>query len=130
AITPWLSIKQELGFSIDEAKLGRLKLLAGTIEKKIAETGMVTLNSDFQAMIKTQQNYLLQPTAENLKKFNRAMASFENMSNVYAMLDLYEKEIGEFKKTFVRVSELSQQLNDAEYKLLNTEEAMKSLISD
>ena len=130
AITPWLSIKQELGFSIDEGKLGRLKLLAGTIEKKIAETGMVTLNSDFQAMIKTQQNYLLQPTAENLKKFNRAMASFENMSNVYAMLDLYEKEIGEFKETFVRVSELSQQLNDAEHKLLNTEEAMKSLISD
>ena len=95
AVTPWLEVKQELGFNIDEGKLGKLKGLAGIIEQKILETGMVTLNSDFQAMVKSQQNYLLQPTEKNLKLFNRAMAGFESMSNVYAMLDLYEKEIEE-----------------------------------
>lgn len=59
AANPWLNLKQELGFTIDEGKLGELKQLANTIEKKIEETGMVTLNSDFQAMVKSQQNYLL-----------------------------------------------------------------------
>ncbi len=49
---PWLQIKGELGFNVDDGKLALLKSLAVTIEKKIDETGMVTINSDFQAMVK------------------------------------------------------------------------------
>ncbi|MEH0741340.1 methyl-accepting chemotaxis protein [Vibrio cholerae] len=129
AVTPWLTIKQELGFTIDEGKLGELGQLATIIEQKIAETGMVTLNSDFQAMIKSQQNYLLQPNEENLKLFNRAMGSFESMSNVYAMLDLYEKEIEQYKETFIRVAELSQQAGAIEQQLLTTKERLADLIA-
>lgn len=130
AVTPWLQIKQELGFNIDEGKLGILKQLSVVIEQKIAETGMVTLNSDFQAMVKSQQNYLLQPTEENLKLFNRAMGSFESMSNVYAMLELYEKEVEQYKETFSRVAELSQQLGSVEKQLEQTQAQMTQLISD
>lgn len=129
AANPWLNLKQELGFTIDEGKLGELKQLADTIEKKIEETGMVTLNSDFQAMVKSQQNYLLQPNEENLKLFNRAMGSFESMSNVYAMLELYEKEIEQYKSTFVRVSELSQQLGSVEQQLLTSKAQLTQLIA-
>ncbi|WP_038172696.1 MULTISPECIES: methyl-accepting chemotaxis protein [Vibrio] len=128
AVSPWLSMKQELGFNIDEGKLGQMKQLAATIEQKIAETGMVTLNSDFQAMVKAQQNYLLQPTEENLKLFNRAMGAFESMSNVYAMLDLYEQEIEQYKQTFVGVSELSKQLNAIEQQVNSTKVNMTQLI--
>lgn len=128
AVSPWLSMKQELGFNIDEGKLGQMKQLAATIEQKIAETGMVTLNSDFQAMVKAQQNYLLQPTEENLKLFNRAMGTFESMSNVYAMLDLYEQEIEQYKQTFVGVSELSKQLNAIELQVNSTKVNMTQLI--
>jgi len=128
AANPWLDLKQELGFSIDEGKLGELKQLATIIEKKIEETGMVTLNSDFQAMVKSQQNYLLQPNEKNLKLFNRAMAGFESMSNVYAMLDLYEKEIEQYKATFTRVSELSQELGSVEQQLLSTKSTLTQLI--
>ncbi|NIY81524.1 methyl-accepting chemotaxis protein [Vibrio hepatarius] len=128
AVSPWLSMKQELGFSIDEGKLGQLKQLATIIEQKIAETGMVTLNSDFQAMVKAQQNYLLQPTEENLKLFNRAMGAFESMSNVYAMLELYEKEIEQYKQTFQTVSDLSKQLTSIEQKVAATKATMTQLI--
>ncbi|WP_172562052.1 methyl-accepting chemotaxis protein [Vibrio furnissii] len=128
ALRPWMNIKAELGFNVEEGKLGELKSLAGTIEKKIAETGMVTLNSDFQAMIKAQQNYLLQPNDQNLKLFNRAMAGFVNMSNTYAMLELYEKEVEQFKATFARVSELSQQVKVQEAALVNSETQAQSLI--
>lgn len=128
AVSPWLSMKQELGFNIDEGKLGQLKQLASIIEQKIAETGMVTLNSDFQAMVKAQQNYLLQPTEENLKLFNRAMAAFESMSNVYAMLELYEKEIEQYKQTFQTVSDLSKQLISIEQKVAATKSTMTQLI--
>ncbi|WP_339387960.1 methyl-accepting chemotaxis protein [Vibrio caribbeanicus] len=130
AVTPWLEVKQELGFNIDEGKLGKLKGLAGIIEQKILETGMVTLNSDFQAMVKSQQNYLLQPTEKNLKLFNRAMAGFESMSNVYAMLDLYEKEIEEYKSTFSRVSELSKELGAVEKQLDIAKIKMTELIGE
>lgn len=130
AVTPWLEVKQELGFNIDEGKLGKLKGLAGIIEQKILETGMVTLNSDFQAMVKSQQNYLLQPTEKNLKLFNRAMAGFESMSNVYAMLDLYEKEIEEYKSTFSRVSELSKELGTVEKQLDIAKIKMTELIGE
>ncbi len=129
AANPWLKLKQELGFNIDEGKLGELKKLANIIEQKIAETGMVTLNSDFQAMVKSQQNYLLQPNEENLKLFNRAMGAFESMSNVYAMLDLYEKEIEQYKATFVRVSELSKQLGSVEQQLISTKMQLTQLIA-
>ncbi|CAM3244383.1 Chemotaxis protein [Vibrio neptunius] len=129
AVNPWLELKQELGFNIDEGKLGELKKLANIIEQKIAETGMVTLNSDFQAMVKSQQNYLLQPNEENLKLFNRAMGAFESMSNVYAMLDLYEKEIEQYKATFVRVSELSKELGSVEQQLISTKMQLTQLIA-
>ncbi|WP_341662973.1 methyl-accepting chemotaxis protein [Vibrio sp.] len=129
AVSPWLGLKQELGFNIEEGKLGELKQLATTIEQKIAETGMVTLNSDFQAMVKSQQNYLLQPNEKNLKLFNRAMGAFESMSNVYAMLDLYEKEIEQYKATFKRVSELSKQLGSVEQQLISTKMQLKTIIA-
>lgn len=117
SLGPWLSVNAELGFSVEEGKLGQLKSLAKVIEQKIEETGMVTINSDFQAMIKTQQNYLLQPNEQNMKLFNRSMAMFANMSNSYGMLDLYEKELEQFKQTFLRVSELSQQVRSLERQL-------------
>lgn len=131
AMRPWLDIKSELGFSVEEGKLGLLKSLAETIEAKIDETGMVTINSDFQAMIKTQQNYLLAPNEQNLKLFNRAMAGFINMSKSYSMLSLYEQEIEQFKQTFTRVGELSQQATTLDSQLKSSEtraqEAIKSV---
>ncbi|HAS8249619.1 TPA: methyl-accepting chemotaxis protein [Vibrio vulnificus] len=128
SLAPWLSVKSELGFNVDEGKLGQLKDLAKVIEQKIEETGMVTINSDFQAMIKTQQNYLLQPNEQNMKLFNRAMVMFVNVSNSYGMLDIYEKEIEQFKQTFIRVSELSQQLGALEQQLKNNQREAINLI--
>ncbi|EIY9460561.1 methyl-accepting chemotaxis protein [Vibrio vulnificus] len=128
SLAPWLNVKSELGFNVDEGKLGQLKDLAKVIEQKIEETGMVTINSDFQAMIKTQQNYLLQPNEQNMKLFNRAMAMFVNVSNSYGMLEIYEKEIEEFKQTFIRVSELSQQLGALEQQLKNNQREAINLI--
>ncbi|BCK13540.1 methyl-accepting chemotaxis protein [Vibrio cholerae] len=125
---PWLEIKGELGFNVDDGKLAVLKKLAATIEKKIDETGMVTINSDFQAMIKAQQNYLLQPNEQNLRLFNRALAGFVSMSQSYAMLDLYKAEIEQFKTTFLRVSELSQQVKDIEKNLLSSEATAQGVI--
>lgn len=125
---PWLEIKGELGFNVDDGKLADLKKLAATIEKKIDETGMVTINSDFQAMIKAQQNYLLQPNEQNLRLFNRALAGFVSMSQSYGMLDLYKAEIEQFKTTFLRVSELSQQVKDIEKNLLSSEATAQGVI--
>lgn len=125
---PWLEIKGELGFNVDDGKLADLKKLAATIEKKIDDTGMVTINSDFQAMIKAQQNYLLQPNEQNLRLFNRALAGFVSMSQSYAMLDLYKAEIEQFKTTFLRVSELSQQVKDIEKNLLSSEATAQGVI--
>lgn len=130
ALRPWLELKSELGFNVDEGKLGELKRLAATIEKKIEETGMVTINSDFQVMVKAQQNYLLQPSEQNLKLFNRAMAGFKNVSNSYAMLDLYEQELEQFKDTFLRVSQLSQQVGVMEGNLILSENQAKKVIQD
>lgn len=121
AMRPWLEIKSELGFSVEEGKLGLLKSLAATIEAKIDETGMVTINSDFQAMIKAQQNYLLAPNENNLKLFNRAMAGFVNMSKSYSMLSLYEQEVEQFKQAFIRVGELSQQATQLDDSLRSAE---------
>ncbi len=130
AVSPWLSLKSELGFSVDSGKLGELKRLASVIESKIAETGMVTINSDFQAMIKAQQTYLLQPNEQNLTLFNRALAGFVTMSNTYAMLDLYQQEIDQFKSTFERVSVLSQQVEASEQQMLSTESQMKAVVAN
>ena len=126
---PWLSTKAELGFSVDEGKLGQLKSLETQIEKKIDETGMVTVMSDFQAMIKTQQNYLLKPSEQNLKLFNRAMFSFINTSNSYAMLNLYQKEIDQYKSVFKRVAELNELVKGHEQKLIESEAAARSVIA-
>ncbi|MDB1123581.1 methyl-accepting chemotaxis protein [Vibrio algarum] len=129
ALEPWLSLRSELGFNADDGKLGRLKEIAVVIEQKIAETGMVTLNSDFQAMIKAQQNYLLTPSEQNLKLFNRAKAGFANMSNTYAMLDLYEKELEEFSTTFEKVAVLSGQLSDIESQLYANQDAVLAVVA-
>ncbi|WP_104400741.1 methyl-accepting chemotaxis protein [Vibrio penaeicida] len=129
ALTPWLAIRQEMGFNVDDGKLGELKQLANTIEAKIAETGMVSINSDFQNMVKTQQTYLLQPNEENLKYFNRALALFINMSNSYAMLDLYEKEVELFKAHSARVSELSVELESVEESLFQRQKDVQTVVS-
>lgn len=128
AMRPWLDIKSELGFSVDEGKLGTLKHLATTIEEKIAETGMVSINADFQVLVKAEQTYLLNPNENNLKLFNRAMAMFINSSKSYSMLDLYEEEIEMFKSTFVRVGELSQQLDALDARLSGAEQQAKEII--
>ncbi|WP_375750327.1 methyl-accepting chemotaxis protein [Vibrio sp. HN007] len=130
ALIPWLELRSQLGFNADDGKLGMLKVLAATIEQKIAETGMVTLNSDFQALIKAQQNYLLTPNEQNLKLFNRALAGFTNMSNTYAMLELYEKELEQFKETFLQVADLSSQLGDIELQLAQHQEQVLYVVSD
>jgi len=128
AMIPWLELRRELGFNADDGKLGKLKEFAMMIEQKINETGMVTLNSDFQAMIKTQQNYLLTPNEQNLKLFKRAKAGFTNMSNSYAMLDLYEKEFAAFSATFEDVANLSGQLGSIETQLYTDQEAVLKII--
>jgi methyl-accepting chemotaxis protein len=128
AMRPWLDIKSELGFSVDEGKLGLLKQLAATIEAKIAETGMVSINADFQVLVKAQQNYLLDPNENNLKLFNRAMAMFINSSKSYSMLNLYELEIEEFKRIFVRVGELSQQVERLDLQLISAEKQAQEII--
>jgi methyl-accepting chemotaxis protein len=128
SLKSWLEAKQDLGFNVDEGKLGLLKTLESNIEAKINETGMVTINSDFQAMIKANQNYLLQPNENTLKLFNRAMFTFVNMSKSYSMLDLYQKEVDQFKATFMQVSELSQTLKQRDSELTSVENRAKQSI--
>ncbi len=129
SLVPWLELKAELGFNADDGKLAKLKDIANVIEQKIAETGMVTLNSDFQAMVKAQQNYLLSPNEKNLKLFNRAKFGFANMSNTYAMLDLYEKELESFAKTFEQVAVLSGQLGDIESQMYSSQGEVLAVVS-
>lgn len=130
AVQPWLELRSELGFNADDGLLGNLKEIAAVIEKKIAETGMVTLTSDFQAMIKAQQNYLLTPSEQNLKLFNRAKAGFTNMSNTYAMLGLYKTELDSFSETFKRVADLSGQLGEIETMLFQSQDQLLSRVSE
>ncbi|WNJ95464.1 methyl-accepting chemotaxis protein [Vibrio ruber] len=130
AMHPWLKTKSELGFSISEGKKGELTQLAAQIEAKIEETGMVTIRSDFRAMIKSQQNYLLAPNEKNLKLFNRAMATFINTSKLYAALSSYQSEVDQFKQTFARVGELSQQVKNYEMELSASEQAVQQLIQN
>jgi methyl-accepting chemotaxis protein len=128
AMGPWLKMKSELGFSVNEGKLGTLTQLAAQIEAKIETTGMVTIRSDFQAMIKTQKNYLLAPNEKNFKLFNRAMATFINTSKLYSALSGYQQEVDRFKQAFVRVSELSQQVGQYESQLSASEDAARNSI--
>ncbi|USD66232.1 methyl-accepting chemotaxis protein [Vibrio sp. SCSIO 43136] len=130
ALKPWLEIRSEMGFNVDDGKLGEMAQLAAVIEQKIAETGMVSLNSDFQNMVKMQQGYILQPNEENMKQFNRSHAMFESMSNTYAMLDLYEKELVAFKQDFERVAELSNQLITIEQTLFADQDKVKVVIGE
>ncbi len=130
AITPWLTLKKELGFNVDDGKLGHLKELAATIQSKILETGMVTVNSDFQAMIKSQQNYLLSPNAKTLKQFKRDMFTFINSSTSYGLLNLYQKELNDFKTTFTRVSELSLQLQALDTELYSAARAANDVTNN
>lgn len=118
---PWVVLKSDIGFDVNSGKLGLLKSLATTIESKIKETGMVTLDSDFQNMVKMQQNYLLNPSDNTKKLFNRSMFSFINISNNYAMLELYEKEMEGYKKTFTVISESLVQLNQLEQSLFKAQ---------
>lgn len=128
AMEPWLDLRRELGFNADDGKLGMLKEYAAIIEQKIAETGMVTLNSDFQAMIKAQQNYLLTPNEQNLKLFNRAKFGFSNMSNTYAMLELYEQELESFFTTFEDVASLSGKLGTIEDQLYSNQKTLLDVV--
>ncbi len=130
AMHPWLKTKSELGFNFSEGKEGELTQLAAQIEAKIEETGMVTIRSDFRAMIKAQQNYLLAPNEKNLKLFNRAMATFINTSKLYAALSGYQSEVDQFKQTFARVGELSQQVKNYERELSASEQAVQQLIQN
>ncbi|KUI99804.1 methyl-accepting chemotaxis protein [Vibrio sp. MEBiC08052] len=130
AMHPWLKTKSELGFNISEGKQGVLTQLAEQIEAKIEETGMVTIRSDFRAMIKSQQNYLLAPNEKNFKSFNRAMATFINTSKLYAALSSYQTEVDQFKQTFARVGELSQQVKNYELELSASEQAVQQLIQN
>jgi methyl-accepting chemotaxis protein len=130
ALLPWLSMRAELGFNADDGMQGELKSLAAVIEAKIRETGMVTLNSDFQAMVKAEQNYRLSPNEQNLKLFNRARAAFVNMSNTYAMLELYEEEIGRFSDTVERMTESLIKIGDAEQALASSQAAVLAGIGD
>ncbi|MDG3088389.1 methyl-accepting chemotaxis protein [Vibrio hannami] len=130
ALLPWLSMRGELGFNADDGMQGKLKLLASVIEEKIKETGMVSLNSDFQAMVKAEQNYRLSPNEQNLKLFNRAKLSFVNISNSYAMLELYEEEIASFSDTVERMEAILAKIDDVESALVSSQEAVLKNISD
>ncbi|SHO58825.1 methyl-accepting chemotaxis protein [Vibrio quintilis] len=130
SMKPWLRIKSELGFSVNEGQLAVLSELAKKIEGKIEETGMVTIRSDFRALIKAQQNYLLEPNEQHMKLFNRAMAMFVNTSKSYATYGSYKQEIEQYKRVFIRISELSQQLQDTESKLSESEKVAQKVIHD
>ncbi|CAM3559847.1 Methyl-accepting chemotaxis protein CtpH [Vibrio aerogenes CECT 7868] len=130
SMKPWLKIKSELGFSVKEGQLAILSELSHTIEEKIEETGMVTIRSDFRAMIKAQQNYLLAPGEQHMKLFNRAMAMFVNTSKSYATYGIYKQEIEQYKQVFVRIGELSQQLQAIEAKLSKAEKVAQSVIHE
>ncbi|RQW63266.1 methyl-accepting chemotaxis protein [Vibrio viridaestus] len=112
ALTPWLKMKAELGFTKDEGVTGQIQTNIAAIENKIQETGMVTVVSEFQAMVKSQQKYLEAQTEQNEKLLKRAKLQFINISKTYAMLNLYEKDLDALEKAFSRSVELTNQLKD------------------
>ncbi|MGR5294824.1 methyl-accepting chemotaxis protein [Vibrio mediterranei] len=116
-LSPWLTIKSELGFSVNDGLLQQLQQNNAKIDAAIKETGMVTLTSDFQKVVTSLQEYLIQPSEQNEKGFKRALAGFVNASNTYAMLELYENEVKALELGFARVVELSGTLVGLEQKL-------------
>lgn len=116
-ISPWLSLKSELGFHVNDGLLGQLQQNNARINAAIKETGMVTLTSDFQKVVTTLQEYLIEPVEQNEKGFKRAFAGFVNASNSYAMLELYEAEVKALDLGFKRVVELTGTLVNLEQKL-------------
>ncbi|MBY6197423.1 methyl-accepting chemotaxis protein [Vibrio hangzhouensis] len=116
-ISPWLSLKSELGFHVNDGLLGQLQQNNARINAAIKETGMVTLTSDFQKVVTTLQEYLIEPVEQNEKGFKRALAGFINASNSYAMLELYQAEVKALEMGFKRVVELSGTLVNLEKKL-------------
>ncbi|NOH27912.1 methyl-accepting chemotaxis protein [Vibrio mediterranei] len=116
-LSPWLTIKSELGFSVNDGLLQQLQQNNAKIDAAIKETGMVTLTSDFQKVVTSLQEYLIQPNELNEKGFKRALAGFVNASNTYAMLELYENEVKALELGFARVVELSGTLVGLEQKL-------------
>lgn len=116
-LSPWLTIKSELGFSVNDGLLQQLQQNNAKIDAAIKETGMVTLTSDFQKVVTSLQEYLIQPNEQNGKGFKRALAGFVNASNTYAMLELYENEVKALELGFARVVELSGTLVGLEQKL-------------
>ncbi|MCG9627676.1 methyl-accepting chemotaxis protein [Vibrio mediterranei] len=116
-LSPWLTIKSELGFSVNDGLLQQLQQNNAKIDAAIKETGMVTLTSDFQKVVTSLQEYLIQPNEQNEKGFKRALAGFVNASNTYAMLELYENEVKALELGFARVAELSGTLVGLEQKL-------------
>ncbi|SEG41405.1 methyl-accepting chemotaxis protein [Vibrio hangzhouensis] len=116
-ISPWLSLKSELGFHVNDGLLGQLQQNNARINAAIKETGMVTLTSDFQKVVTTLQEYLIEPVEQNEKGFKRALAGFVNASNSYAMLELYEAEVKALDLGFKRVVELTGTLVNLEQKL-------------
>ncbi|MGR5176937.1 methyl-accepting chemotaxis protein [Vibrio parahaemolyticus] len=116
-ISPWLSLKSELGFHVNDGLLGQLQQNNARINAAIKETGMVTLTSDFQKVVTTLQEYLIEPVEQNEKGFTRALAGFVNASNSYAMLELYQAEVKALDLGFKRVVELTGTLVNLEQKL-------------
>lgn len=114
---PWLTLKSELGFSVNDGLLKQLQQNNAKIDAAIKETGMVTLTSDFQKVVTSLQEYLIDPNEQNEKGFKRALAGFVNASNTYAMLELYENEVKALELGFARVVELSGTLVGLEAKL-------------
>ncbi len=130
SIAPWLEMKIRLGLNADDGLQGQLKALAAMIEQKIAETGMVTLNSDFQILVKAVQNYQLSPSESNYSVFKKALSSFSSISNSYGMLDIYEKELGEFSAAFENLVVLSSQMHSVEIQLLDYQHQALQVIKE
>jgi methyl-accepting chemotaxis protein len=129
-MVPWLEMETQLGLNAGEGIQGQLKSLSILIEKKIAETGLVTLNSDFQVLVKAVQNYQLSPSEENYVAFERALSSFSSISNSYGMLDIYQEELKNYQATFESLVALSAELGDVEARLLTNQQAALRVIEN
>ena len=127
---PWITLKSEFGFSMDDGLLGQMHQYNAKIDAAIKETGMVTLTADFQKVVTSMQDFLIESNAENEKGFKRALASFINASNAYAMLELYEKEVQALELGFTRIVELSAGLNQLEGQLGVAQVATLAAFSD
>ncbi len=130
SLTPWIKIKSELGFTVQEGVNGLIKATINTIDTKIQDTGMVTVVSEFQAYVKAEQNYLALQSDENAKLLKRSKIQFQTLSKTYSMLDLYEKDLAVLDKAFRRTVALSVQLNKANSLVENTKENAMTAIEN